>query len=103
MQLVRLAGSTAGDFEGRVVFGRRCRRSGRRPCFRWRHKRRVRESGCVVYNSSTGAKLWSQMVGSRSDDVSYDVVADGAGNACVSGYTSAISLDGRAWVSWPGP
>jgi hypothetical protein len=35
------------------------------------------------------------MVGSSSDEISYGVAADGAGNVYVSGYTNAVSLDGQ--------
>ncbi len=40
----------------------------------------------VKYDSS-GDLLWSQQIGTSSDDVSYSVAVDGSGNAYISGYT----------------
>ncbi len=55
-----------------------------------------RDMYLVAYNSSTGDKLWAEMLGgSGGDERSYRVAADGGGSVYVTGYTTSSSLDGQ--------
>jgi hypothetical protein len=49
----------------------------------------------LALNGSTGAKLWSQMVGSNGTEVSYGVAVDGPGSVFATGYTNSRNLDGQ--------
>lgn len=51
----------------------------------------------VAKFSNTGARIWATYYGGSSDDYSFDIAADGNGNALISGYTA--SLNGIASTS----